>query len=181
MKISISLWRARTQRAATRPHPTRRVARRFPVACSWCRSWCACSTWSTSSAEPARRCGQTIEFRWGPVLGRAPVNKQLLTLSFPSSKGTFSQPFKDKCIIEVVRVGMVIFHLRLSYEKPSSWYCVMYFSWCGSRRNFTLIILGSKKVNPFTTKNLYEVGLVRFCTQNRIQNRRKTNSSVNGA
>ena len=35
-----------------------------------------------------------------------------LTLSLPSSKSTFSQPSKEKCVIEAVRIGDVtIFHL----------------------------------------------------------------------
>ena len=42
-------------------------------------------------------------------------------------KCTFSQPFKEECIIsDVVRIGsIIIFHLRNWYEKPSSLYCVM--------------------------------------------------------
>ena len=35
-----------------------------------------------------------------------------LTLPLPSSKSTFSQPFKDKCISKVVGIGsIIIFHL----------------------------------------------------------------------
>ena len=35
-----------------------------------------------------------------------------LTLSLPSLKSTFSQPFKEKCISEVVRISsVIIFHL----------------------------------------------------------------------
>ena len=57
---------------------------------------------------------------------------QSLTLSLPSSKSTFSQPSKEKCISAVVRTGsIIIFHLIIfhfsSYEKPGSWYCVY---WC---------------------------------------------------
>ena len=34
-----------------------------------------------------------------------------LTVSLPRSKSTFSQPFKEKCINEVVRIGsIIIFH-----------------------------------------------------------------------
>ena len=35
----------------------------------------------------------------------------------------------------------------VSYEKPSSPYCVMYYYWWGCRRNLTLITLGSERVN----------------------------------
>ena len=35
-----------------------------------------------------------------------------LTLQLPSSRSTFSQPFREKCISEVVRIGsIIIFHL----------------------------------------------------------------------
>ena len=38
-----------------------------------------------------------------------------LTLSLPSSKSIISQPFIEKCISEVVRIGVIIiFHLRRS-------------------------------------------------------------------
>ena len=37
---------------------------------------------------------------------------RVVTLSLPSSKRTFSQPFKEKCISEVMRIGsIIIFHL----------------------------------------------------------------------
>ena len=46
-----------------------------------------------------------------------------LTLSLPSSKSTFSQPFEEKCISDVVRIGCSI--IWVSYEKPSSSHGVM--------------------------------------------------------
>ena len=57
-----------------------------------------------------------------------------LTVSFPSSKRTFSQPFKEKCISDAVRIGsVIIFHLK-SYEKPGSSYCAMKCFTLGSER-----------------------------------------------
>ena len=53
---------------------------------------------------------------------------------------TFSQPFKEKYISEVVRIGsIIIFHLMRSYEKPSSSYCVMSY-----RVNLKFITLGGE-------------------------------------
>ena len=40
-------------------------------------------------------------------------------------KSTFSQPFKQKCMSAVVRIGVIIFYIRVSYEKPTSPYCLM--------------------------------------------------------
>ena len=53
----------------------------------------------------------------------------LLTLSLPSSKRTFSQHLKRKCLSDVVRIGsLIIFPLsNLLYEKPSSSYCYVIF------------------------------------------------------
>ena len=72
----------------------------------------------------------------------------VLTLSLPSSKRTFSQPFKEKCMREVVRIGStIIFHLSISYENSSSSYCVMSYFWRGWRGNLKFITLGSERVN----------------------------------
>ena len=41
----------------------------------------------------------------------------LLAFSLPSSKSTFSQPFKDKHLSDAVRIDrMIIFHLRIRDE-----------------------------------------------------------------
>ena len=46
-----------------------------------------------------------------------------LTLSLPSSKSTFSQPFKEKCISEVERIGSIItFYLNKLQVLHSVWY-----------------------------------------------------------
>ena len=51
-----------------------------------------------------------------------------LTLSLPRSKSTVSQTFEGKWINEVGRIGcIIIFHLWVSYEKPSSSYCDVIF------------------------------------------------------
>ena len=56
-------------------------------------------------------------------VGEAPelLSGLLLAFSLPSSKSTFSQPFKDKHLSDAVRIDrMIIFHLRISDEKPST-------------------------------------------------------------
>ena len=60
----------------------------------------------------------------------------ILTLSLPR---TFSQPFKKTRMSEVVRIGSIIIFIWVSYEKPSSPYCVVVFygeatgeNWCWS-------------------------------------------------
>ena len=64
----------------------------------------------------------------------------LKILTLPSSKSTSSQPFKEKRISEVVRIdSKIIFHMRVSYEKPSSSFCVMWDFWWGCSRNLKLI------------------------------------------
>ena len=64
-----------------------------------------------------------------------------------SSKRTFSQPFKEICINERVKIGsIIIFHLSTLW-KPSSSYCVMGYFWQGCRRNLTLITLWSERVD----------------------------------
>ena len=45
----------------------------------------------------------------------------------PSSKRTFSQLRKEECISEVMRIGSIIIFHMISYEKPSSSYCVMVY------------------------------------------------------
>ena len=67
-----------------------------------------------------------------------------LTLSLLSSKSTFSQTFKEKCIIEVVRIGsIIIFHLRKLWKTK-------FFILCDVtllvRGNLILITLDSESV-----------------------------------
>ena len=71
-------------------------------------------------------------------------NITILTLSLPSSKSTFSQPFKEKCTSEIVRVVSII--ISVSYEKPSSPYCAIERFWWGCRGNLILITLESERV-----------------------------------
>ena len=49
------------------------------------------------------------------------VNLAPLTLSLPSSRSTFSQPFQEKCISEVVRIGVIIIcHLSKLWKNKFS-------------------------------------------------------------
>ena len=87
-----------------------------------------------------------IYLRW---IAHQSTSASGLTRSLPSSKITFFQPFRGKCISEVVRIWGYNNHFSVwvSFEKPSSSYCVMWYYWCrGSRRN-NLITFGSEKVN----------------------------------
>ena len=69
-------------------------------------------------------------------------------ISLPSSKGTFSRPFKEKCISKVVRIAAsIIIFITASDEKPSSPYYVVLYFWWGCRGNLNLITLGSERVN----------------------------------
>ena len=81
-----------------------------------------------------------------------------LTLPLPSSKSTFSQPFKQKMYKwgswELVVWSSFIW---VSYEKPSSSYCVMSYIWWGCRRNLKLITLGSESVNSSTIPPLFSI------------------------
>ena len=53
--------------------------------------------------------------------------RRRLSLSLPSSKSTFSQLFKEKCMSEVVIIGsIIIFDLRKLWKAKS-------FKWCNSR------------------------------------------------
>ena len=52
-----------------------------------------------------------------------------LTLSLPSSKSTFSQPFKEKCISEVVRIGSIIILHLIKLWKVLVLHTVMYNLW----------------------------------------------------
>ena len=67
-----------------------------------------------------------------------------LTLSLLSSNSTFSQPFKEKCISEVVRIGsVIIFH-------PIKLWKAKFFTLCDG---LLLVRLQGKFVfNPFTPK-----------------------------
>ena len=69
-----------------------------------------------------------------------------LTLSLPSSKSTFSQPFKDKCISDVVRIGNVIFHLSKQLWKAKFFILCDVIFWWGCRKNLKLITLVSERV-----------------------------------
>ena len=52
----------------------------------------------------------------------------LLTLSLPSSKSTFPQPRREKCIIEVVRIGsIIIFYLSKVWEAKFFTLCDVIF------------------------------------------------------
>ena len=73
-------------------------------------------------------------------------NMHTISPALLSSKRSFSQPFKERSISEVVRIGsIIIFHL-ISYGSPSSPYRVMYYLWLGCRGNVKLITFGSKRV-----------------------------------
>ena len=51
-----------------------------------------------------------------------------ITLSLPSSKSTFSQPVKDKCISEVVRIGsIIVFHLSKLWKAKFFMLCDVIF------------------------------------------------------
>ena len=72
-----------------------------------------------------------------------------LTLSLPSSKSTFSQPSKEKCISEVVRIGSIIIFQSESAMKSK----VLHTVWCnipgeaaGEIWNWSL--LGLKGLKP---------------------------------
>ena len=49
-----------------------------------------------------------------------------LSLSLPSSKSTFPQPFKEKCISEVVRIGSIIIFIWVSYEKEITKFSLLF-------------------------------------------------------
>ena len=56
------------------------------------------------------------------------LSRKNLSLSLPSSKSTFSQPFKEKCISEVVRIGsIIIFHLSKLWNATFSILCDVIF------------------------------------------------------
>ena len=66
------------------------------------------------------------------------------------------QPFKEKCMSEVVRIVSII---KGRYEKPSSSYCVMWYFWWGCRRNRALVTLGNERVNVYFLVNRWKVPL----------------------
>ena len=70
-----------------------------------------------------------------------------------SAKSTFSQPLKEKCISEVVRIdSIIIFHL-ISNEKPHSPYCVMcYISGEAAVEIWTSSLLGVKELTKLHTE-----------------------------
>ena len=81
-------------------------------------------SWETLDAISAQepQTEQSSKTRPLPLMAsRALISCDLpspLTLSLQTSKRSFSQPFKEKCISEVVRIGsIIIFHPN---EKPSS-------------------------------------------------------------
>ena len=70
------------------------------------------------------------------------------SLSLPSSKSTFSQPFNRKCISEVERIGsIIIFHLNKLWKAKFSTLCVMLYFLRGCRGNLELTTLGTERVN----------------------------------
>ena len=73
------------------------------------------------------------------------------TLSLPSLKSTFSQPFKQKMYWwGSERIGsIIIFHLSKRC-KPSSLYCVMLYFWWSCRENLKLITLGTEQGFTFS-------------------------------
>ena len=80
------------------------------------------------------------QHRWKNIL------KAILTLPLPSSKSTFSQPFKEKCTSDVVRIGSII-----TFHQSKLWKA-KFFILCGViflvrlRGNLKLITLGSERV-----------------------------------
>ena len=102
----------------------------------------------------------------------------LLLFVFPSSKSTFSQPFKEQYISEVVRIGSIII-LHLS-KAMKSW--ILHTMWCiftgeaaGEIWNWSLLGVLKGKMNEFRFyRQLYANRLqnkcaskqVALCTQN---------------
>ena len=74
------------------------------------RSSPRCRVWADRVLEPS---SQETRSNTARISGRCTCRgrRPLLTLSLPSSKGTFSIPFREKCISEVVRMGSIISHL----------------------------------------------------------------------
>ena len=69
-----------------------------------------------------------------------------LTLSLPSSKSTFSQPFKEKFISKIVRIGsMIIFHLSKQWKATFFILCDVIFL-VKLQGKFESITLESKRV-----------------------------------
>ena len=74
----------------------------------------------------------------------------LIAISDASSKSTFSQSFKEKCISEVVRIGsIIIFHLSKLWKAKFVILCDVIFLVRGCKGNLKLITLGSERVNMF--------------------------------
>ena len=72
-----------------------------------------------------------------------------LTLSLPSSKSTFPQPFKKKFISEVVRIGwIIIFHLNKLLKTKLSTLCGVIFL-ARQQGNLKLVTLGGKGLKSF--------------------------------
>ena len=68
----------------------------------------------------------------------------------PKFKSTFSQPFREKCISEVVRISsIIIFHLRKLWRAKFFILCDVAF-WWGCKGNLSLITLGSERVKTET-------------------------------
>ena len=133
---------------------------------SWwhcCPAWKEFSLWGTATTAgriPSRtdlsrgfptrhRSGVRADWRHSHTLTLLQITTTIesLSLSLPSSKSTFSLPFKEKCIGEVVRKMVVKSSFNwVRVEKPSSSYCVMIYFWRGCRRNSKLITLGSERL-----------------------------------
>ena len=79
-----------------------------------------------------------IRTEWAKSIHRGHVDFITSTLSLPTSNSTFSQPFKEKCLSEVMRIGS-IFHLSQLWKAEFFiLYDVIYF-WWGCRRNLKLV------------------------------------------
>ena len=69
-----------------------------------------------------------------------------LTLSLPSSKSTFSQPFEGKCIGDERRIGCIIISHPSNVWNAKFFILFNVISRWGCRRNLKLITLGSERV-----------------------------------
>ena len=116
----------------------------------WDSRWTPAGPRSDSWRLPT---GEHIE--WSII---SQVSSDLLTLSIPSSKRTFSQPFdpftpkfktyilpnfEGKCTSEVVRIGSIIISRPVKLRKTKFSILCGYIFWWDCRGNLKLITLGS--------------------------------------
>ena len=99
---------------------------------------CTCNLWPCASQFQSGSCrGCTAVFTcicWYTSI----------SLSLPSSKSTFSQPFKEKSMSEVARIGsLIIFHLSQLWKAKFSILCNVIFL-VRLQGNLKLITLGVK-------------------------------------